>query len=422
MKRGIIFLFIIFAYFALALEIQIIAPPTGTLPSTNVTFVCNVSQEFSGETLANLSVYHDINGTMDLFETKTGIGFGQHTFTDIDNISSGSYNWRCDASNTVGGYTTMPSSFTIPSTGNAPVITSYSPAELNFTVDLYNSTRFKINASDAENDTITVQWAVNGAIKQQEEELYEFGYTPKVSGKNFTIRVRVSDGETYTEMSWIVEVLFVNTTTTEPETNITANETSSETNQSSTNATTTTETTQPSAEPNITITTPKGKCGDGREDPEENCENCPEDASCPVGYECKDGSCILEEKSSNTLIIVIVLSSFIIFAFLSFIGYKKYKERQIFPSDTEILKEKPITKKEQLPQLEPPKTPKKPLTRSNLAILRNYIDENLQRGRDFSFIKTKLLKTGWTEEQISEAILSFKNERINTLQRSKKTS
>jgi hypothetical protein len=444
MKRGFIFLFIIFAYSTLALQIEIISPSNGEiLPSNNITFICNVSKSSDNESIANLSLYHNLNGTLSLNKTITSeIVLGQYyVFGNFQNLSSGEYSWYCDASNSTGNYfKTSTSSFTIPSTNKAPIINSYSPTTLNFTLDLYNSTRFSVNASDPNNDTLIVQWSVNGNIKKSEEELWEFGYTPKVP-KNFTIRARVSDGDLFTDVIWLVHVPIVNTTTTEQ--NQTTNTTSQQTNQSLIeNITKTTPTTISADDQNITVTKPF--CGDGNEDFGENCNNCPQDAGCPEGYNCEEGSCILIEESSNTFLILIVSISFIVFAFITFIIYTKYKEKQIFPSDKELLRGKStITKKQnkqmpqdfpgvktqpklktqqEKPQIQEQKPIQKVLTKSNLAILRNYINESLKRGKNFNFIKDKLLKVGWTEKQVNEAILSFKNERTNPLQGNKETT
>ena len=187
-------------------------------------------------------------------------------------------------------------------------------------------------------------------------------------------------------------------------------------------------------------TTTTDLCGNGLEDYGENCETCPQDASCPEGYKCLAGSCTYTGKSNNLFLIMIVSLSFIIFAFVTLIIYRKYKEKQIFPKEEKTIEKKDekkmdkpktgffekqtpkdfpgIIKKQDIPKEKP--AIKKKEGKSQLAILKNYIDESLKRGKNLNFIKDKLLKVGWTEDQINKVII--KNEGTSKLQGNKKNS
>ena len=156
----------------------------------------------------------------------------------------------------------------------------------------------------------------------------------------------------------------------------------------------------------------KSKCGNNIENVGENCENCPKDAGCPQDYECINARCIKEEssKTRNLMLIGIVSLSFIVVVVIILFIYKKKKEKELLPAEKEApkIEQKPESFPGVSKVAEPIKTPKLPS--SKMAILRNYIDESIKRGKKIPRIKQNLLRAGWTEDQIEEGLRTYQNE------------
>lgn len=422
MKKGLILLFILFAYPVLSLTITAIYPSSGeTLLSDDATIKCKISKEYAEE-IANLSLHHDIDGTMELKQTATVTEIENdedYSFDNIKNIPSGKYSWYCSASNSLGEYfQTSKRAFITPSTNQAPEITSYLPSDLD--AELILATMFfSVEATDPDEDLLKVQWYVDGVIKEGGEELWNFNYTFE-DLENHKVKVKVTDGSLFMNMEWNLSV---------------KSEEIQQKNESMENISLTVDEELLQTEQNTT----EALCGNSKIDFGETCETCPEDAACPSEYECKEGKCILEKKSNNTFLIVIVTLAFLGFAVIFLIVYRHIREKKLLPSDKELMQKTTITKKpvEKTQPIKKPKTKtspkdfpgvtqkpqvKKKLPKKGDPKLVKYISESLKKGKDYDFINKNLLKAGWTEKQINEAISNFENEGFNKLSGNKKNS
>ena len=76
---------------------------------------------------------------------------------------------------------------------NPPVINSQAPASSTVNITTGNSQTFTVNASDADGDTITYSWTVNGTAAGTNSS--SFTYTPIVDGQ-YPVVVTVDDGKT----------------------------------------------------------------------------------------------------------------------------------------------------------------------------------------------------------------------------------
>ena len=262
---------------------------------------------------------------------------------------------------------------------NAPNIDSYTPLSLNLDIIVDTQQAFSITKSDPENDNLTVKWFLDGQLVSQEDN-----YTMNSNLiRTHKLEVVVSDGALTDSIEWLINV-------------------------------------KESLEQNETFNptlTKQSLCGNNNVDAGENCGNCPNDVVCEENEMCINNKCTLEKKSSNTIVIIIVLVIVLLLgAVTAFYLYKKKQQELGFEVRVRETPKKELAPPVDLedfykePNVKPQVVLKKPKNykRVNIAILRTYIGESLQRGHSKEKIKSNLLKTGWKEQDINDALKEFR--------------
>lgn len=277
---------------------------------------------------------------------------------------------------------------------NPPSIDTYSPLS-NPTISVGESQTFSITKSDPDGDTMNVTWYVDNVI-QEGKTGDSFTYTASNVG-SFTVKVAVSDGALSDLNTWVLTVKSAGITTNK--------------------------TAQPGEEEvgNKTLACGDGVCAEG-----EDQFSCCKDCGCPEGYDCYEptGKCRKETKAQNTILLIIVASVFLGGAGVGLYIYKKKQNEEIFgnlanipfklpPKEggvevkEEVKFQKPagavVKKGEEKPKTAAVEKPLKKAKSSSQVLLKDYVIQNLKKGKTWEQLKVELRSVGWTDEQIDEA-------------------
>ena len=120
----------------------------------------------------------------------------------------------CAAKNFANESTSVCRNFTLTVTdvNRAPVIDSYSPSTDNFTVAGTTATVFNVSVSDADGGNLSIDWYVDGALKEESVSAtgddYSYAFGCGVSGEH-EVSVIVSDGLVNVTQVWNVSVSIV---------------------------------------------------------------------------------------------------------------------------------------------------------------------------------------------------------------------
>ncbi|MDP2909432.1 MAG: hypothetical protein Q8N77_06530 [Nanoarchaeota archaeon] len=277
---------------------------------------------------------------------------------------------------------------------NPPNIDTYSPLS-NPTISVGESQTFSITKSDSDGDSMNVTWYVDNVV-QEGKTGNSFVYTASIVG-SFTVKVAVSDGSLSDTNTWVLTVKSAGITTNK--------------------------TAQPGEEEvgNKTLACGDGVCAEG-----EDQFSCCKDCGCPEGYDCYEptGKCRKETKSQNTILLIIVASVFLGGAGVGLYIYKKKQNEEIFgnlanipfklpPKEggvevkEEVKFQKPtgavVKKVEEKQKTAAVEKPLKKAKSSSQVLLKNYVIQNLKKGKTWEQLKVELRSVGWTDEQIDEA-------------------
>ncbi|MFH1802529.1 MAG: LamG-like jellyroll fold domain-containing protein [archaeon] len=126
------------------------SPANGSVFGTgDVTFNCSATDD---EGLSNASLYHDLNGTFLLNDTKDLTGTSDSATWEFNSVQDGIYSWNCliyddDSHFSFGG--AEPYIFTVDTTDLAPTVILVSPSD-NY-IDSDGTVTFNCSAADYEN-------------------------------------------------------------------------------------------------------------------------------------------------------------------------------------------------------------------------------------------------------------------------------
>lgn len=173
-------------------------------------------------------------------------------------------------------------------TNTAPLISDYSPANANVNMESTESVTFSVVKSDADGDTLTVQWYLNDqAISGATADSYQLS-NPK--NGSHTVKVIVSDSNSSVQKSWTVNVIEAITLSFSTPTTV---ETASLFN----------------ADGSVKK---YSVCGDGVVDAGEDCSSCIDDVKCSDDEVCINALCEKKKKNSSLFGIIGLISLVII--------------------------------------------------------------------------------------------------------------
>lgn len=278
------------------------------------------------------------------------------------------------------------------SDSKTPVISSASPVEKIIELSEGDTKTFTITKSDPENDKLNVKWYVNDELKQQDIDSYTFS---EITIGSYTLKVEVSDGVNKIITSWNIII-------------------------------------SAKQEGNINITTNGSTCGNGIVDDGEDCETCAADVACRDGEECIKKLCTIVKGESNWPIITgLAVIVIIITAVVAMLYYKKKKNELFAPVKAkDLILKNNYNGKDEMPSTniddfyviknnknikendvisgktnaDYSKNADKGFSKTDNALLRNYVKMAIERNMSDISIKKKLSSKGWDMQQIEKVI------------------
>lgn len=248
----------------------------------------------------------------------------------------------------------------------APTIGTSSSTPVNLTKG--GSYLFTITKSDAEGDSMDVEWYLNGVLVAiATGDSYSF-YANNAG--TYNVSVFVSDGSLVTSKEWVFTVASGESVVA------TADEGGEE-----------------------GIVEEEGLCGNGEVDEGENCESCAADVQCGEKEVCEEGECVAAAKKGNynwLIFLIVVLLGVVGIVIYYFIKQNKIRKGSIFDEEEiSVAKEAPI------------KTSPEFIGEVISSPLVEYIKHSLSLGKSKQEIENTLLDKGWKKEQIEEVFGSL---------------
>lgn len=273
-----------------------------------------------------------------------------------------------------------------------PVISSASPVEKIIELGEGDTKTFTITKSDPENDKLSVKWYVNDGLKQQDTDSYTFS---EITIGSYTLKVEVSDGINKITTSWTIII-------------------------------------SAKQESNTNITVNGSTCGNGVVDDGEDCETCAADVACRDGEECIKKLCTAVKGGSNWPIITgLAVIVIIITTIVTLLYYRKKKNELFAPVKPRDLGLKSYYNgKDEMPSAnvddfyinknnkglekkdvvnskigaDYSRNANKGFSKTDNALLRNYVKMAVERNMSDINIKKKLSSKGWDMQQIEKVI------------------
>jgi len=176
--------------------ITFIAPtPPDNVPVDSV--IATIAAEVTDDVTSIASCLFSFNGTN---TTMNITGTGKNVTCTIDHTLTETIVYTVSALDDQGNLRTTEEQ-TLRSANNAPLVTNITP-ETNITIVIPQNQTFSVAATDADGDTLSYQWDLDGTVVSSANSYF---FSPKTAG-TFTLTVSVSDGYDNIFTSWFVIV------------------------------------------------------------------------------------------------------------------------------------------------------------------------------------------------------------------------